>query len=148
MRAASNKPAPGVTSKLMTKVLGGIGTHASVVVKIVHKDQSVRTWIMCELSVDTDGLTLIMVCPSCLFRHHRKVEDSHITMRSWHRKFSLDSVGAGEFWTNPENRSEVVRLAGTIETHESQTCPVCSFKFQLEKSKVPSEKGLTVLREA
>jgi hypothetical protein len=149
-KVTSLKQAPvlGETAKLHTHSLGGLHSHAVVVVKFLHRDKSVHTWAICELSVDTDGLTLILPCPACLFRHHRALAESHLTMRSWHRRFSLDSHGQGEIWVNPKNPAEVVTLAGAIETHEVQTCPTCSFKFEIEKSRDPAERGLSVLREA
>lgn len=132
---------------LYSHSLGGVGTHASVAIKVPHKDGTAITYITCELSVDTDGLTLIIACPCCILRHNRRVEDSQLTLRSWHRKFSLDTYGMNELWVNPANRSEVIQLAGAINTHEVQTCPVCHFKFQIERSKDPSERGVSVIRE-
>ena len=134
-------------AKLYSHSLGGIGTHAAVVVKIPHKDGSTVSFMTCELSVDADGLTLIIVCPSCLFRHGRKMDQAQLTIRSWHRNFTLDAHGRGELWVNPENPSETVMLAGTIETHGPVSCPDCHFRFELEKSRLATEKGVTVIRE-
>jgi hypothetical protein len=134
-------------AKLYSHSLGGVGTHAAIVIKIPQKDARPH-FMTCELSLDQDGLTLIIVCPSCLLRHHRRQEDIQLTMRSWHRRFSLDPFGEGELWVNPENAADVVTLAGTIETHEVQTCPVCHLKFQIEKSRDPKERGVSVIREA
>lgn len=135
-------------AKLYNRSLGGVSTHASVVVKIAHKDNIKPDFMTCELSLDQDGLTLIVVCPCCVFRHHRRQEDSQLTIRSWHRSFSLDPFGEGELWVNPRNPAEVVTLAGTIETHGPISCPVCHLKFQLEKSRDPTERGVTLIREA
>lgn len=135
-------------AKLYSHSLGGVGTHASVVIKIPHRDGSTVSFMTCELSVDPEGLLLVMVCPSCLFRVGRPMSESQLTIRSWHRNFTLDPHGQGELWVNPENKAETVLIAGTIETHGVVSCPDCHFKFQLEKSKNPSEKGLTVIREA
>jgi len=135
-------------ARLYSHNLGGVHTHASVVIKVPWKDGSTKTYITCELSVDHEGLTLITVCPSCVYRHHRPVAESQLTMRSWHRRFSLDSFGEGELWVNPQNPAEVIQLAGTIETHEVQTCPDCHYRFQIEKSRDPRERGLCVMREA
>ncbi len=135
-------------ARLNNLSLGSTKTHASVVVKIPHRDGSTVSFMTCELSVDEDGLTLVIVCPSCLFRVGRPMSESQLTIRSWHRSFTLDQRSRGSLWVNPENPSEVVTLAGTIETHGPISCPDCHFKFQLEKSKLPSEKGITVIREA
>ena len=139
-----------VGAKLHQHALGGVGTHAAVVIKIVNKDGSVVNYMTCELSVDSDGLTLIVCCPSCIFRHHRPMSDSQITLRSWHRKFALLPDGQGEFWASPkvpEVEQVFVTIAGVVETIDVQTCPVCNFRFHLEKSKSPSERGITVIRE-
>lgn len=137
------------SSHIFNKSLGGVGTHAAIVIKLMHKDKSTLSFMTCELSADGDNgeLALIVVCPSCLFRHGRRMGDCQMTIRSTNRAFSLDQFGQGELWVNPENRSEVVTLAGTIETHGPVKCPVCHFKFELEKSHSPSEKGITLLRE-
>ena len=127
--------------------LGGVGTHASVVICIPHKDGVSRSYMTCELSAAGEGLVLVIVCPCCLFRHHRPQSESQITMRSEHRRFSLDPIGQGELWVSRQDPSVTVTLAGAIETHEVQTCPVCSFKFHLEKSRDASERGVTVIRE-
>lgn len=134
-------------AKLYSHSLGGVGTHASIVIKIPHKDKSTVSFMTCELSVDSEGLTLILVCPSCLFRQGRPMGESQLTLRSWHRNFTLDAYGQGELWVNPQNPSETVTLAGTIETHGVCSCPDCHFKFELEKSRDPKEKGITVIRE-
>ncbi len=139
-------PVVGETAKLHTHSMGGMKSHAVVVVKYIHRDKSTRSFAICELSVDSDGLTLLLPCPSCLFRHGRKLAESHLTLRSWHRRFSLDPVGQGKIWVNPHDPAEVVTLAGAVETHEAQTCPVCSFRFEIEKSRVPDEIGLSVVR--
>jgi len=145
-KRALTKQQPG-QAHLYNHSLGGVGSHAAVVLKVTWKDKSVKTFITCELSVDSDGLTLVLVCPSCIFRHNRLSEDSQITMRSWHRRFSLDTFGQGELWVNPVTPAETVLLAGSIETHEPQTCPVCHYKFEIEKSRDPSERGVSVIRE-
>lgn len=141
---AKQKPAE---ARLYNHSLGGVGSHAAVVLKVPWKDGSTKTWITCELSVDEDGLTLVIVCPACVFRYNRRMEDSQITMRSWHRRFSLEEFGKGELWVNPVNPAETVLLAGAIATHEPQTCPVCHYKFQIERSRDPNERGVSVIRE-
>ena len=145
-KRALAKQNPG-EAHLYEHSLGGVGTHASVVIKVPWKDKSTLSFITCELSVDSDGLTLVIVCPSCVFRFNRRQEDHQLTMRSWHRRFTLDTFGAGELWVDPTNPKNIVRLAGTIETHEPQTCPVCHYKFQIEKSHDPKERGVSVIRE-
>lgn len=139
-----------VGAKLHTHALGGVGTHAAAVIRIMHKDGTTKSYETCELSVDAEGtLTLIVVCPACVFRHGRPMGDSQLTMRSNHRKFVLDPVGQGNQWHNPENPAEVVQLAGAIETIDVQTCPVCHFRFHIEKSKDQSDiRGVSVFREA
>ena len=123
-------------SRLHTLRLGGIGSTAVTVLEARNKDGSVVDYIICDLSVQDEGLVLVMVCPSCIFRHHRSVAQSHITLRSWHRRFSLDERRRGELWINPRPPHEPYTLAGTIHTHEPQTCPVCSFRFQIDGGKV------------
>lgn len=75
---------------------------------------------------------LVMVCPSCLHRHRRSVAESHITIRSWHRRFTLDPKRAKEIWVSPRPPFEVYTLAGTIYTHETITCPMCQFRFEID----------------
>jgi hypothetical protein len=134
-------------AKLYNHSLGGVGTHASVVVKVVKKDGIKPEFITCELSMQSDGFLLVLVCPSCIFRHQRRQEDSQITLRSWHRKFELLDYGRNEVWVSPD-KDVVVQLAGAVQTVDKQTCPVCHFAFHLEKSLDPKERGVTVLREA
>lgn len=138
-------------AKLHTHALGGTQTHPSIVVKLIHKDGSTADFETCELSVDIDGFTLILVCPVCLFRHNRPMDDCQITLRSWHRRFELVRTHEGKTWVNdkppPGMPNDVVLLAGAIQTVDVQTCPVCSGKFHLEPSKNPNEPGVTVYRE-
>ena len=75
---------------------------------------------------------LIMVCPSCLHRRNLSVAQSHITIRSWHRRFTLDTKRQGELWVSPRPPHQAYTLAGTINTHETITCPTCAFKFQID----------------
>jgi hypothetical protein len=136
----------GDTAKLGTHSL--MGDHAKVVIKLVHKDKSTISFETCELSHDADGLTLIVACPSCIFRFNKRMEDSQLTLRSWHRKFTLDQTHFGKLWVNPANPSEALTLPGAIETEDVQTCPVCHFRFHIEPSKDPKEQGVSILREA
>lgn len=138
---------------LFTHSLGGVGTHASVVLKIPHKDGSTRSWETCELSVESDDvLKLVVVCPSCIFRHNRSQADSQLTLTSNHRRFALDTRGAGNHWIQRDEAGiavQVVQLAGAIQTIDRQTCPVCHFVFHIEPSKDPADVvGVSVIREA
>lgn len=148
-RSKSGDAATG-HARVMTKNLGGVHSHAAIVLRLTHKDGTTISFETCELSADDNGLTLVIVCPACIFRHRRRQSDSQITLRSWHRRFSLTDKLRGRLWVNPENRSETVQLAGGIVTHEKQTCPTCSFRFEIDEDRA-SEDHLRVsgvIREA
>lgn len=137
-------------AKLYSHSLGGVGSHAAIVLKIIHKDGSTVSYETCELTVDPDGtLKLIVACPSCIFRFDRPQGDSQLTLTSTHRRFVLDDVGRGNTWVSRQDPTQVVQLAGAIQTLDAQTCPVCHFRFHIDPSKDPSDvRGVSVIREA
>jgi uncharacterized protein YbaR (Trm112 family) len=123
-------------SRLYTRSLGGVDTHASAVLTVLNKDKSVLDYIICDVSFEEhDGSMqpiLVMVCPSCLHRRQLGLEKSHITIRSWHRRFTIDQKRRGDLWVMPKPPHEAFRLAGTVNTHERITCPTCTFKFEID----------------
>jgi uncharacterized protein YbaR (Trm112 family) len=123
-------------ASLYTRSLGGVDSHACAVLTVLNKDKSVLDYVIADVSFEEHGgqmlPILIMVCPSCLHRRHLSVEKSHITIRSWHRRFTLDVKRRGDLWVNPRPPHEAYSLAGTINTHEKITCPTCAFGFQID----------------
>ncbi len=133
--------------KLSSMRLGGSKSHASVVLALKHpKDTTIQDWIICELSQQpaADGkpeLVLIMACPRCIKTLHRHPQRAQMTIRESNRKFWLDTRRAGEIFSNPEDRNEVVTLAGTITTDGWITCPHlgCGYRFKIDDSVVHSQ---------
>lgn len=117
---------------LYSRNLGGLDDHATIILKAENKDRTVLDYIICNLLADPDGsLKLVMVCPSCLHRHQRSLRESHITLHSSNRGFSLHDKHRGELWVNPRNAEETYHLAGSIETHGPIPCPTCAWRFEI-----------------
>lgn len=130
----------GVHARQYTHRLGGLSDNAVVVLKIENPDRSTKSFQICELSVMEHegelGFVLLVVCPMCLYKHGRSVAKSHITLRSWHRRFTLDEKHRGSLWVSPLQNVEneppkAYTLAGSIHTHETQTCPTCAYRFEI-----------------
>jgi len=130
----------GVHARLYSHKLGGLSENAVIVLKVEHHDRSTKNYIICELSATEHngepGLDLVMVCPMCLFKHGRSLAKSHITLHSWHRRFTLDEQHRGSLWVSPLGNVEgeppqAYTLAGSIHTHETQTCPTCAYQFEI-----------------
>jgi hypothetical protein len=130
----------GLSARMYTHSLGGLSDNAVVVLKVENADGSAKTYVICNLSAtEHDGgpaWDLVIVCPSCLYKKGLGVAKSHITLRSWHRKFTLDEKHAGVLWVSPLDNKEgeppqAYTLAGSIHTHETQTCPTCAYKFEI-----------------
>ena len=127
-------------ARMYTRKIGGISDNASIVLKVEYKDRSTRGYLMCDLSVEEhDGLPgflLLVPCPVCYYERREPVSNCTMTLRSWHRKFTLDPKHQGELWVSPlANKEgqppEACTLAGSIFTHETQTCPKCAYKFEI-----------------
>lgn len=132
-------------ARLFTKKLGGISDNASIVLKVENRDRSTRGYFICDLIAEEhDGepaFVLVMICPRCYYERQAGAAMSHITLRSWHRGFSLDPKYQGELWVSPlENKEgekpEVYTLAGSIHTHETQTCPTCALRFEIGEARL------------
>jgi len=125
---------------LYSRNLGGLDDHATIVLRAENQDHTVLDYIICNLLVDSDGsLKLVMICPSCLHKHQKGVRESHITLHSSNRPFSLHDRHRGALWVNPKNPSEAYHLAGSIETHAPVPCPTCAFRFEIGPAR--SEPG-------
>jgi hypothetical protein len=137
-RIAAKDP---VGAKMGVTKLGGAGSHAAIVLEIRNSDDRAEEFIVCELTLDREndpprGLMLIMCCPRCSLRV--TMAEAQMTIRSWHRKFELDTRRAGELWVNPKDPREFVHLAGTIQLTEATTCPGlgCGWRFKIDNSVV------------
>lgn len=134
----------GLHARMYSHKLGGLSENAVVVLKVLHTDGTTKTYIICELSLTEHNgepaWDLVMVCPMCLFRHGRSLAKSHITLHSWHRRFTLDEQYRGSLWVSPLGNEQgeppqAYTLAGSIHTHEKQTCPTCAYQFEIGPAK-------------
>ena len=139
-QAAIAASRPG-EAMLRTCSLGGKSTHATVILALKHsKDNVVTDYMTCEIMQHGEELVLQMMCPRCVFRHHRKPWDSqfkiHQTNRNWFFTPSkLPKWARGEnLWVNPEDPREVLTIPGTVDLPEWAYCPVCNWAFQIEDS--------------
>ena len=132
-------------SALYSRNIGALSDHATIVLRAENRDKTVLDYIICNLVVEDAQLgrfVLVMVCPSCLHKHGKTLKESHITLRSYHRAFSLHERHRGELWVNPRVKIDpnadpkVVTLAGSVDTHEVQTCPLCAFRFEIGQAKI------------
>ena len=140
-------------ARLFTKKLGGLSDNASIVLKVEYADRSTRGYFMCDLTVEEHdgqpGLLLLLICPSCYYGYNGRkpisAADAHITLRSWHRKFTLDAQHEGVLWVSPLKNVEGVKpdactLAGSIHTHETQTCPLCAYRFEIGPARLDADE--------
>lgn len=136
---------------MYTRDLGSLSNHAGIVLAAESRDREIFDYIICNLVVEDAALgrfMLVMVCPSCLHKHGKSLQESHITLRSYHRPWSLHEKHRGELWVNPRLKDDpdadprVVTLAGSIETHEVQTCPTCAFRFEIGPAKTKPDEPI------
>lgn len=137
-----------VHAKLYSRNLGGISSNASIVLKVVPPKRPTG-YIACDLIAEehdgAPGFLLVMICPRCYYERQVGAQLAHITLRSWHRGFSLDSKLAGELWVSPINNKEgeppeAYTLAGSIHTHEVQTCPTCALRFEIGPARLDANE--------
>src|SRR5215471_3308625 len=137
--------------------LGGRKEHPSVVLGLKHpKDQTVQDWMICELVMqprpdnpDESELMLMMHCPGCIMTHGRPADDTVMHIRQSNRMFHVDQrkrdqrklnpvlhMCAGEIWVSPEDKNEVVLVAGMVTTDDWCKCPLCKWEFKIDDSVV------------
>jgi len=120
--------------KLRTMKLGGQQSHAMVVLLIKHRrDNVVTEAIKCELIATDTELVLNMDCPSCA---KKDAQNSNFMIKQSNRRFELDTRRQGELWVNPNDPTDIVTLAGTINLTDWTRCPGlgCSWRFKIEDS--------------
>lgn len=132
-------------ARMYTRKLGGLSDNASIVLKVEYRDRSTRGYLICDLSMEEhDGApawVLLVPCPVCYYDRREPVSNCTMTLRSWHRKFTLDPKHQGTLWVSPlDNKEgeapEACTLAGSIFTHETQTCPKCAYKFEIGEARL------------
>ena len=136
--------------------LGGRKEHPVAVLGLRHpKDHSIQDWMICEITEQPtpDGLgldlMLMMQCPRCIRTYHRPPEETIMHIRQSNRMWHLDRrtrkdralnpimhTCGGEVWVNPEDKSEVVVVAGTVTTDDWCHCPLCDWTFKIDDSVV------------
>lgn len=130
--------------------LGSRRNHPCAVLGVKHpKDRRIDHYMVCEITHDegSSDLMLMMQCPRCIFSYDRSPDDSimHIRQsnRAWHldrrtkNERSLNPVlrtCAGELWISPEDRTEVVMVAGMVTTDDWCKCPICKWEFTIDDS--------------
>ncbi len=124
-------------ARMSTTKLGGAGSFAAIVLEIRNSDGHPEEFLVCDLTVDRDdpsGLMLIVCCPRCAVRVGS--QEAQMTIRSRHRKFELDTRRQGELWVNPKDPREFYTLAGTVHLTEAVTCPGlgCNWRFVIDNS--------------
>jgi len=142
------------SAKIHQHKLGSRKEHPSAVLAVKHpKDGSVNHWMICEITQDPNSeemdLMLMMQCPRCIYTHGRPPEEVIMHIRQSNRMWHLDTrrkderklnpitrTCAGEIWVNPEDKSEVVFVAGTVTTDDWCKCPLCSWEFKIDDSVV------------
>jgi rubrerythrin len=136
-------------ARLYTKNMGSLSDNASIVLKVENRDRSTRGYLMCNLIAEEHngepGFLLVMICPYCYYVKRSGAALSHITLRSWHRPFSLDPKHAGTLWVSPLGNvegedPEACTLAGSIHTHETQTCPTCAYRFEIGPARLDANE--------
>lgn len=137
-------------ARLYTRKLGGISDNASVVLKVEHKDRSTKGYLICDLLAEEhDGephWMLLVPCPVCYYDRGEPITNCTMTLRSWHRRFSLDPQYQGTLWVSPlDNKEgeqpEACTLAGSIHTHETQTCPKCAYRFEIGPARLDANEA-------
>lgn len=143
-------------ARIRQQKLGGRKDHPCAVLGIRHpKDHSINDWMICEITQQTtpDGkgvdLMLMMQCPRCIRTYHRPPEETIMHIRQSNRMWHLDSrtkaarapnpimhTCAGELWANPEDKGEVVVIAGMVTTDDWCHCPLCDWTFKIDDSVV------------
>lgn len=140
-------------AKVYQRKLGGRREHPVAVLGIRHpKDHLILDWMVCEITQQTtlDGkldLMLMMQCPRCIRTYHRPPDETIMHIRQSNRMWHLDQrkkgeravnpimqTCAGELWVNPEDKSEVVIVAGMVTTDDWCRCPLCDWQFRLDDS--------------
>jgi hypothetical protein len=141
----------GDMSRQYTNKLGGFSSHASIVLALRNKkDNTIDTYLMCEITDQGDHLELNMICPHCAatpgasWRSQFKVSQQN---RGWSLDTRMASQRkpnplvpashgwvAGDIWSNPEPPHEVLTIAGTVTTHGPIKCPTCGWTFDIEDS--------------
>lgn len=157
-RYAAAKANPANARQHIANLAGG-SQHPQVVLAIEHPSDKLHLdWIVCEVSLQggafvTDKrtgesgdqeLVVVMACPRCIFSLHRHSEDSQLTIRSSQKKMELRhgevpkwmGTGAGNLWVHPQDPTQSVMVAGTLNVAEWCVCPAlgCGFQFQIEDS--------------
>jgi len=141
-------------ARVREKSLGGRKKHPCAVLGLRHpKDNAIKDWMICEItdqeSSSGPDLMLMMQCPRCIHTYHRPPEETimHIRQsnRMWHldqrtkderRKNPLLKTCAGEIWVSPEDKTEVVVVAGMVTTDDWCHCPICDWTFKIDDSVV------------
>jgi hypothetical protein len=146
-------------AKMHQQKLGGRKDHPVAVLGIRHpKDHSILDWMICEITQQPtpDGkgvdLMLMMQCPRCIITYGRPAEETIMHIRQSNRMWHLDRrtknerklnpimhTCAGELWVNPEDKSEVVLIAGMVTTDDWCHCPLCDWTFKIDESVVYSK---------
>jgi len=140
-------------ARIRQESLGG-QKHPCAVLGIRHpKDFEVMDWMVCEITQQAtpDGkdvdLMLMMSCPRCIRSYNRPPDDCIMHIRQSNRMWHLDQrtketrqpnpilhTCAGELWVNPEDKSEVIIVAGMVTTDDWCKCPICSWEFKIDDS--------------
>lgn len=142
-------------AKIHQRKLGGRKEHPVAVLGLRHpKDHSIMDWMICEITQqEAPGggldLMLMMQCPRCIRTYHRPPEETIMHIRQSNRMWHLDQrtkaqrslnpimhTCAGEVWANPEERGEVVIVAGMVTTDDWCHCPLCDWTFKIDDSVV------------
>lgn len=140
-------------AKVRQHKLGGRKEHPVAVLGLRHpKDHTIQDWMVCEVTQGTGedvDLMLMMQCPRCIMTHGRPPEETIMHIRQSNRMWHLDRrtqkerplnpimhLCAGELWVNPEDKSEVYVVAGTVTTEDWCHCPLCDWTFKIDDSVV------------
>ena len=143
-------------AKMRQQKLGGRKEHPVAVLGLRHpKDHSILDWMICEITDQSapDGksvdLMLMMQCPRCIKTYHRPPEETVMHIRQSNRMWHLDRrpktersmnpimhTCAGEIWVSPEDKTEVVVIAGMVTTDDWCHCPLCDWTFKIDDSVV------------
>jgi hypothetical protein len=132
-------------ARLYSHKFGGISDNASIVLKVEYADRSTRGYLMCDLLAEehdgAPGWLLLIPCPVCYYDRREPVTNCTMTLRSWHRPFTLDPKHQGVLWVSPLKNAEglppeACTLAGSIYTHETQTCPKCAYRFEIGEARL------------
>lgn len=135
-------------AKVHQQKLGGRKDHPVAVLGLRHpKDHSIQDWMVCEITQQESDLMLMMQCPRCIFTYHRPPEETIMHIRQSNRMWHLDRrtklerslnpimhLCGGELWVNPEDKSEVYVVAGTVTTDDWCHCPLCDWTFKIDDS--------------